>query len=257
MENKVFFGEYPQAIKADGVEILDTTNEKGYLLGSDGAWYSRVVAKPFVEGYTFSNGKPVEKGEAYFFKVEPIRWRILFCEGDIALLLCDSIIANHRFDTKSSNYADSEIRKWLNNELYNIAFDDFQKGKIIDTLVDNSLESTGYLSCDFICEDTSDKIFLLSQSEITRLSYGFDGSYLTHDTHRQMTTSDYARGAGVRVCTESNLLGNGWWWLRSPYQAYRLDTRGVNPDGYANGGDLFYVKSDEVGVVPALRITLN
>ena len=250
----IYFGEYPQTIKADDVTITSTTDSRGYYLGSDGAYYAKVTAKPYFSGYTFSTGKTVSRGTVYYFKVEPIRWRILSENGDTALILCDSIIANHRFDDSNNNYANSEIRAWLNAEFYNTAFNGLQRELILITTVDNSVASTGYLSNSYACADTNDKIFLLSYEEVTNTAYGFSSSYSNNDTARRMQTTDYTRATGAYMSTSSSYYGNGHWWLRSPYFDYDYYAREVYYDGLVGNND---VDRGYGGVVPALQIRLK
>lgn len=42
----IYFGEYPQTIKEDNVVISTEQDSRGYFLGSDGAYYAKVVASP-------------------------------------------------------------------------------------------------------------------------------------------------------------------------------------------------------------------
>ncbi|MBO5304263.1 MAG: InlB B-repeat-containing protein, partial [Clostridia bacterium] len=118
----VYFGSYPQTIKEDDVTITTTTNDKGYYLGSDNEWYAKVTASPYESNYTFSTGTTVTSGTVYYFKVEPIRWRILTESNGKAFILCDSVVDTHIYDDSSNNYANSEIRAWLNDTFYDTAF---------------------------------------------------------------------------------------------------------------------------------------
>lgn len=43
----VYFGEYPQTIKADDVEITKIQDERGYYLGTDGYYYAKVISRPY------------------------------------------------------------------------------------------------------------------------------------------------------------------------------------------------------------------
>ena len=256
----ILFGEYPQTLKADSVSVRTTADSRGYYLGSDGFYYAKVTAKPCDSGYTFSSGTSVTRGTVYYFKVEPIRWRILSEDGDTALILCDSIIANKAFDNYNggnydNNYADSTIRAWLNDQFFSTAFTRLQRDLINTVLVDNSAASTGYSSNPNACEDTNDKIFLLSYKEVTNSAYGFASSEDTSDTARQMTASDYARATGALMSTGSTYYGNGWWWLRSLCNDYDNIARGVYGNG--NAGNFNYVDDDCIGVVPALQIRLR
>ncbi len=239
----ILFGEYPQSLKADSVTITTTQDSRGYYLGSDGFYYAKVTATPYSSGYKFSSGTTVTNSTVYYFKIEPIRWRILSEDGDTALIFCDSIIANKRFGS-SNNYKNSEIRAWLNDQFYNTAFNTLQKDLINTVLVDNSVASTGYSSNKYACEDTSDNVFLLSYKEVTNSAYY---------TARKMTVSDYARATGARMSNDSGYYGNGWW-LRSPYYYGGSLARAVYDDG---GVGYDYVNHTYYGVVPALQIRLR
>ena len=251
----IYFGEYPQSLKADDVVITTETDSRGYYLGSDGYYYAKVVANPYESGYKFSTGVTVNSGTVYYFKVEPIRWRILTTDGENALILCDSIIANMAYDAGYNiNYAESDIRAWINDNFYKIAFTELQREVILTTTVDNSVYSTGYSSNPNVCEDTKDKIFLLSHREVTNSAYGFESSYFISDTARIMQTSDYSRATGVWMSTDSSYYGNGYWWLRSPYSSNRGYARNVRLDGSAHG--ISDLRNAEDGVVPALWINI-
>lgn len=261
--NYIYFGEYPQTIKANNVTITNTTNEKGYYLGSDGYYYAIVTASPYKSGYTFSTGASVTSGTVYYFKVEPIKWRILSETNGEMFILCESIIANHRYAYSSNNYANSEIRAWLNDTFYNTAFNDLQKEIIQLTTVDNSVRSTNPNNNatefnsgnnSYACEDTQDRVFLLSEQEVTNSAYGFNADYSNYDTARRMQTSDYSRATGAYMDMSTDYYGNGRWWLRSPDYYNCSYARGVGSYGYADYG--YSVYGTIYGVVPALRIKL-
>ena len=262
----IYFGEYPQTLKADAVTVGDVADEDGYYLGSDGERYAKVVADPYGSGYTFSDGSNVTSGNTYYFKVEPIRWRILSESDGSAFILADGIIANHYYHHRTSsttiegetvyanNYKHSDIRAWLNGEFLNTAFGEMAQGLIETAEVDNSVYSTGYSSNQYACENTFDKVFLLSCREVTNSDYGFSSDGEDYDTARRMTVSDYARSTGVNMDTRSSYFGCGSWWLRSP----RSGGSNYACHVYSNGAANFvnYVDYDNYGVVPALNITL-
>jgi hypothetical protein len=266
----ILFGEYPQTLKKDNVTITETQDGRGYFLGSDGCYYAKVIANPYESGYRFSDNTYLTSNETYYFKVEPIRWRILSTDGENALILCDSIIANMAYqssydnvycttangapaETYASNYMYSEVRAWLNATFYASAFSDLQREIMLTTLVDNSPESAGNVVGVFACEDTQDKIFLLSLSEVLNTEYGFSNDWYDCTIYRRMWVSDYARATGARISTERSYYGNGYWWLRSPNNAREM-ARDAGPDGQADISN--YVYSAETGVVPALWIRL-
>lgn len=256
----IYFGEYPQTVKAAAVSITTTTDSRGYYLGSDGSYYAKVTAIPYGSSYKFSTGDIIEQGKVYYFKVEPILWRILSRDNSTALILCDSIIANKPFDKSgeySNNYANSDIRAWLNAEFYNTAFTVLQKELILITTVDNSATSTGIRDNPNACENTQDCIFLLSYADVNNAAYGFSTLSWEDDIARRMQTSDYSRATGADTNMLTNVIneeyGNGEWWLRSAYSFNTNCAQRVMEDGYIYNGNVNYIC---YGVVPALRIRL-
>ena len=256
----ILFGWYPQTIKADDVTVGDVADEDGYYLGSDGERYANVVAYPHESGYTFSDGSEVTYGETYYFKVEPIRWRILSESDGSAFILADGIIANKAYAAiKNCIYKYSAIRAWLNDELLNSAFGEVAQGLIETTEVDNSAYSTGHNSNPNACENTSDKVFLLSYREVINSDYGFASTSWTYDTARRMTVSDYARstGAYTHMNTSNSYYGCGEWWLRSPNASAMCEIAHSVPafgSPHYGGGVVHIV--DYFGVVPAMNIKL-
>lgn len=212
-------------------------------------------------GYTTST--------VYWFKYEPISWTILSenTTDGTALILCDMIIDSQEYyitdsgtrtiDGKTvypNNYAQSTIRKWLNETFYNTAFSELQKQIILTTTVDNSAATTYSSSNQYACENTQDKVFLLSYQDVINSNYGFSSSDSAYDTARQKKTTDYAQAQGAYTSKSTDYAGNGSWWLRSPYRNYSYRAREVRFSGLASFYDYVYYTC--YGVVPALQIRL-
>ena len=239
----VYFGTYPQDAKEADVTITEKQDARGYYLGSDGSPYAEVGDK--------------------YFKVMPIKWRVLEQKDRTAFLFADRILDAHRFDANSNQYAKSEIRAWLNKDFYHQAFDDGQKNLISSTEVDNSVCST-YPPYDYVETDeenrnhpdvTRDNVYLLSMQEVTDPVYGFFRDHLNYDAARLKQGTDYACSRGVFMITDGLIKGNGAWWLRSPHLDYRDRARYVNVLG--DVGSSGNVSDADIGVVPALRIILS
>ena len=256
--NYIYMGKYPQTIKADNVTLSKYTNSNGYYDGSDGAEYLKVIAScNAYYGNAFSNGVEITKGDVYYFKMEPIRWRIL--DEEKGLLVCDFIIDTVQYNHSSfshsngsyaNNYKESKVRAWLNNEFLKTAFTLEEQSFIKTTLVDNSAESTLITENNkFVCEDTLDKIFLLSAVEANAMIINTDAYF---PAERRLITSDYSRVTGAYVDTYSN-YGCGYWWLRSPYAKSSCKVRFIRSNGRMENFD---VHLNDVGVVPALQIKL-
>ena len=267
----VVFGLWPQTIKADSVTVDKNTCQKEthgaftYCKGSDGQWYVEQAEKAYGD-YTYSDGTTVGKDETTtkWFKVEPIKWRVLTNSyGGNKLLLAESILIAKRYDDDKNNYKASEIRAWLIGDFFLSAFTAAQQAAIPTTTVDNSAHSTNpdanatqwNSGANQYASDTptSDKIFLLSEQEVTTSAYGFadydkyvgDSSGTTSSTRIRATT-DFAKATGVNQNSNAGL--GGWWWLRSPCfnNAYYVYFSGKpdDPNGVIDRG----------GVVPALSI---
>lgn len=212
----VTFGLWPQTIKASGVTVNKSVTETHgvftYCKGSDGQWYVEQAEKANERGYKYSDGTTVGQvgTTTKWFKVEPIKWRVLTDSyGGNKLLLAESILTGgvHYYLSEDSrtiggakvypnNYKYSRIRAWLNGSyesddpkrgyggkgFLQSAFTAAQQSAIPTTTVDNSARSTNTAANEkqwnsgenqYACDPTSDKIFLLSKQEVTTSAYGF------------------------------------------------------------------------------------
>lgn len=118
-------------------------------------------------------------------------------------------------DFTDITWRDSDLRKWLNDEFYNTAFDDSEKRFLKPTLCSENGEGT---------PDTNDKVFLLSVNELRSLS-----DTLGKDLRRAVGTefAKVKKADGCRLYTynlkdERNYkiengqkFGYSWWWLRT------------------------------------------
>lgn len=149
-----------------------------------------------------------------------------------------------------NNYLHSEIREWLNATFYETAFKGIEQSIIETTTVDNSASSTISDDNEYTCENTADKIFLLSYKEV-KSAYGFTES---DDSAREMQSTDYAKSQGIYVSTDSGYIGNSMWWLRSPGAFSNETASYVSGDGYVMPAN--HVSNTRGGIVPALWIKL-
>ncbi len=192
-------------------------------------------------------------------EIEPIKWRILSKTDNELFLLSEYILDAKRFDAKSNNYENSEIRKWLNNEFYDKAFDEEEKSMILTTEIDNTARSTNPNNesirwnagkNEFACSNTQDKVFILSQQEVTNSEYGFISDTTKNDLVREKKATEYAIKQGVYV-----LYGSSYWWLRSPDYCISDYSQDVSSSG--DSSSLDDVNDSDIGVVPALKIKLS
>lgn len=212
------------------------------------------------ETYQYDNG--YNKGNIYYFKYEPLSWRIL--DPSEGYVMCNQIIDSQAYqnfiyyngseyynseacENYASDWVTSSLRQWLNNSFYNTAFSAEEKEQIgISHLENKSTYSSTYDSAD-----TYDKIFPISYYDAINSAYGFNSDNTAYDTARQMKGTDYAKCQGLYVFNylDSSFNGNSWWWLRSPYYSYEASF--VNHVGWATGH--YFVDDPYRGVVPAFK----
>lgn len=250
----VYCGFYPQSAKSAHVTISNSPNENGYYKGSDD------------NNYLLENG--------VYYMIEPIQWVVLDCaDGKISLTTKKVIEASAwqidynqlgdayyntsvgtPADTYANNYAYSTIRSFLNNGFYDMAFSATQKDLLVSVNVDNSARSGNPDSNaqafnegnnDYACEDTIDKVFLLSEREVTSNEYGFNAAYSLndYDIARQKQATDYAVAKGAPIRTEYGVDDFSIWWLRSAV--------------YSNSAKVASVSYKAKGEVPSDAIEFN
>lgn len=204
---------------------------------------------PEGDGSTYQDENGYLTSNVYWFKYEPVVWSVVDEADGVATIVCDMIIDSQNYDFNSNgvgcHYASSTIRAWLNDTFINTAFTSLERSIIETTVVDNSAASTNDPNNVFACEDTEDKVFLLSVAEID--------AYLTVPEARQRKNTDYARSQGSFTSGNADYSGNGQWKLRSPYRTVPGTAHGVLENGEVRNS---YIGLTYYGVVPALRIKL-
>lgn len=208
------------------------------------------------ETYQYDNG--YNKGNIYYFKYEPLSWRIL--DPSEGYVMCNQIIDSQAYqnfiyyngseyynseacENYASDWVTSSLRQWLNNSFYKTAFSAEEKSQIGTSHLENkSIISSAYNSAD-----TYDKIFLISYYDAANSAYGFDSSSDANDAARQLKGTDYAKCQGLYV--SSSYDGPSWWRLRSPNNSYGATevVLGGWAYGYCGAGDT------DGGVVPAFK----
>lgn len=260
--NWTSYGYYIEGVVSNFMWYIDVVGDEGKYRGvyftsyrPEGVGGSSSTSNTCQDnnGYLVSN--------VYWFEYEPISWTILEEKGGNAFLCCDMIIDSQQFDYEddeySNNYAESTIRRWLNETFYNTAFNQYEQGIILTTTVDNSVESTGSSENPCACEDTEDKVFLLSFKEAT--TYCFAENLDESDPARQKKTTDYAQAQGAYTYSGSTeeCLGNGYWRLRSPFSHDSYDSYYALRITFGGSIDIYGgVDITEYGIVPALWIEL-
>ncbi len=165
-----------------------------------------------------------------------VTWRVLTIDATNkkALLITQNCLAEVLFHntepTEELTWESSDLRKWLGGEFYNSVFTDEQKGKILETTnpADTNSESGAKGG-----NDTADKVFILSASEMTR--------YFTDDADMASPLN------GEPVA----------YWTRTPgdsTQGYVCTYAGSSGGLYMTGN---WATSTEVAVRPAIWVNLD
>ncbi|MBQ7958064.1 MAG: glycoside hydrolase family 5 protein [Clostridia bacterium] len=198
-------------------------------------------------GDTYQDNNGYECGKVYWFKFEPLKWRIVDEKTGYSYALCESIIDSQPFQNKiyydgwkyfadeqyydcSNYYVVSDVREMLNNEFLDCAFTTEEK------------ENLDFYYMDDLWAPFEDRVFLPSVNEVKNLE------------DRIATGTDYAKCQGLFVDG-----GNSYWYLRTPgdncYTAVC-----VSADGSLYGHDFycnrypFFTYFTGAGIRPAIRI---
>ncbi len=192
----------------------------------------------------------------YWFKYEPVKWNIYTEKDNKAMIISSLMLDSQSYEPVyfeenqyehnggigyANNYELSYIRKWLNDQFYNTAFNELEKAIIEETKVDNSEESTnvfGY-SNGYVCDDTNDNMFLLSYKE----------AYYSPVSNKT-TGTDYAKSQGLYINNDGESMSR----LRSPNS---LTSRSISYVYYDGGlTNSYYPDSTIMGIRPVCWIKL-
>ena len=249
--NTITYGLYPQTHVSDNDTItalnaLTTAENNGWYL-YNGAYYAKHTAHLYItDRYgttTFSDGTEISEGTDYWFKCEPIEWKILTnSDGKYSLVSTVVLDASvYNADREQHKYEDSTIRSWLNDDFFKGAFN-LNNSYISLTDVDNSATTTDSDTNPYAGGITSDNVYLLSFQDYNNDSY-FSGPY-----SRKCLASDYAI---ANYCMSSNRYGV--YMTRSPNSSTNSYVRSIQEDGY-HVMMPFYERY--LGVCPAITIKL-
>ena len=283
----VYFGRYPQSeiTSKDGSIYNTLKNATGWDENNDITIGRTKYRRLKGEDATYATGEIDDEFEYYdwngdyktyhYFKYEPIKWRVLNRNGNDALLFADVALDSQKYNT---NYEDvtwetSSMRSWLNGygASVNQPKTDYSRKNFIDSAFTstqkNAIKTTNVVNNNNIDygtaggNNTSDKVFLLSESEVYNTDmaegYGFVKDSETDDEARRSRCSTYAYAMGTYRSYDTEYTkynGNIWWWLRSPgiegnyaAEVYKYGW------GYRDGS---YVDDTTDGVRPALHLNL-
>ena len=182
---------------------------------------------------------------------EAIVWKVLADDEDTMLLISDKILDMIPFNSSFSgtDWDNSYIRKWLNEDFFENSFDDEQKSIILEYATTKGVEAVPadpeadppVEAVEAVLEVT-DKVFLLSYEE---LSLYYPENINTDSEKRSSQVTEYAKENGVWTVSEEgyvlygfekdglskDIIGGGNWWLRDngakPTQAMDVGASGI------------------------------
>lgn len=246
--------EIPQYMNYKPIEKL-MQNESN-LAGTTAA-ARRAKTKPFATVGGIVKFGQYEQDDNKDNGLEEIEWIVLDNQGERSLL-----ISKYGLDCRKYNYSDKDmtweectLRKWLNEDFFQMAFSPEEQSAILVTEVDNSKSQSyewGVKRQPKSGNNTQDQLFLLSYAEANKY---FGISYDDNITSRVAPTA-YAKMQGADVSdihfTEEG-LPSGIWWLRSP-GAYQNQAATVLWPGTLSNA---YVYSKRAVVRPAFWLNLD
>ena len=259
----ITYGLYPQSRVSDD-NTLSALNalpsqegDSWYLYQNE--YYAKEAANPYSNTYGYSpyftdEETSIVSGQEYWYKCEPITWKILEQKDGVYSVLSTILLDAHAYndDRTTNSYEKSGIRKWLNDDFFNSAFK-LDSSLIQTTTVDNSLSTTKSTDDINPSENTQDKIYLLSYKDYLNADYGFPTKedYTGQNYKRKCKPTDYALANGAYFACGDG--GGGDYWTRSPEShifAWYIDYDGGM---YHNG----YVDDTTKSVRPAMTIKLS
>ena len=210
---------------------------------------------------------------------EEIEWIVVTTQENKALLLSKYVLDQVEFSTNTNGdvWETCTLRRWMNNDFYNAAFDNDEKAKIVETNVVNNENPSSHVSSG---NNTIDKVFALSVDEIYSYfnfnafitSGGEYGGYSQELIAEATPYALYTKGltAPYTITAEDSvdLINNlgytvdttGWkgnyWWLRTSGYSTRYACF-VGTVGYCYASYTSLVYNYNFGVRPAIWLSLD
>ena len=254
----ITYGLYPTNNINNNEELVAALDElaesgspeaNGYYLYND-KYYAKTVADAFTyASKSFANGIEFTNGETYWFECEPITWNVLDNHNGEYILLSSIVLDQCYYysPTNNNKYKDSYIRSWINGDFYDSAFV-LDNSYIQTTTIDNSASTTASETNPYACENTEDKVFLLSYQDYLNNDYGFPSSN-SWCGERVCPTTDWAKARGISIYSYET---SGRYWTRSPNEETYVCAMYVNKEG-----SIFEDNTDrKYGVRPAITIKI-
>lgn len=276
----VYLGNYPQA-EVEGSELTSAIKNANYVNNYatvNGVTYKRVnrtsvtYISPTIDTHYYFDWSG---GGYHYFKVEPIKWRVLSYDGSKMLLISEYALDGQFFNTEyfDAPWETSTIRSWLNGYRENMnqpginyattgsnfihsAFTEDEEMLIRKTTLSAASNENPYLRIAG-GNEVSDNIFLMSWSELTDNKLGFELDYMDKDELRQCGATKYARAMGTaidfRQLTDDGVATCEWWTRNPGSSSYYASAVRCDGTGFPKG---YEVNTGYLGVRPAMTISV-
>ena len=263
------------------IEIMKSQESWSFVLDFDGEkYYFKSHTNVNLHGkeshYAYPNDylRKDKLGDDYhYFKMEPIKWRVLENANGKKTLISDKVLDCRHFYLSSGEctWEESDIIKWLNADgdndisFYKFAFNEEEKKRIqVKKFTEDDMKNNYYFGTSCIAEDDSKnkytgdvKVYLLSEEELfygeKAKIYGFNESDGVPDVNRRFKSTGYAKFNGVWFSNkDDDKYGNSFYMTRT--NGYDRSTIVyVGEDGSIfNRGIGFDI--DDMGFLPVVEI---
>lgn len=270
----ITYGLYPTGYIADpdviaSLNSISNKESNGYYL-YDGEYFAKATFNNEypTATYRFMDTTVLKNGASYWFRCDPITWRVLNINSSkqCFVVSCNILYARYfhstnAYGSKCNYFYNCDLRTWLNSTstggFYKDAFANYSNNSyILTTSVDNSKTEGYFQDSEYYGNNSSDKIFLLSCKQLLNTSYGFSDD-VKQDPARRARGTDWALIHNLYIVNtlNSQYYGFGSYWTRSPSDT---SSNVINVDTYGNisiYGTTAVQKS--FGVRPAVRFNLT
>jgi hypothetical protein len=188
---------------------------------------------------------------------EPIEWIVLSNKNNELYVMSKyALDAKQYHEVKDKiTWADCTLRKWLNEDFLNAAFNK-EEIRLIKTKRLKNEDNPRFGTEGGV--DTTDRLFLLSYKDLGNTAYGFSSDRVEVDLKRRCTATAYAVAQGVRLYTLYQTAEGEdvcFWWTRMACSG------GASADAEWDGTDYrctgMLTGSTYIGVRPAMYIDLK
>ena len=198
----------------------------------------------------------------HYFRYEPVKWRVIELDGDIAEIMADRQLDCEPYNENAEDvyWESCTLRSFLNgsgkDSFFGEAFSEDERSAVVKSSCDNP--ENYYFGTD--CGNgTEDYVFIPAEREIfmtdEALRHGFAKSDAISDAARRFRPTMYAMAKGAWYSPVETNKGNGFWFVR---------TCGYTPSNVnyiCDFGAVYnrgtYVTTNDAGVLPVIRIDLN